>query len=267
MFRKAICGFIAAWLVTSAAQAVVVTFQDTTASGNSAAVRDNYMRQDGAADTNGGLAVGDVRAYPDVGFASGKGPRHLQIWFDVSSIPAGSIINSATYGMRFIRNGASAPAITGFKLSRFNSGKDWIEGTHVTDTVSAGEPTWNSQKHGTTLWSTPGATGAADIDLGTTITWDKTAALTETVLRTEASLAGWVQGWVNTPADNNGMLMWGGVGPGGANNYHLFVVSEDADIANRPFLTIDYTEVPEPATGLFLVAGLLPMLLRRKRGA
>jgi len=118
MFRKAICGMIVAFLGTSAARADVLTVQDTTAAGdNDTLVRDNYLRFDAAENTNGGRAAGDVRMYPDTGFPTGKGPRHLQLWFNVSSIPSGSIVSSVTFGTHWIRNGASAPAITGFNRS------------------------------------------------------------------------------------------------------------------------------------------------------
>src|SRR5439155_27348140 len=95
--RDFLAGVVFAGAGILPAYASVITVQDTTATGNSPSSLDSYLRQDGAADTNGGAVFGDVRMYPDVNFASGKGPRHNLVWFDVSGIPAGSIINSATY--------------------------------------------------------------------------------------------------------------------------------------------------------------------------
>jgi hypothetical protein len=154
-----------------------VTLQDTTADGSSSLVRDAYLRQEVSGDGEGGHNYGisslDVRFYPDAGFPSGKGPRHNLIWFDLSGIPAGSTITSATFG-QYVYNGGSAPTVTGYRLSRVRLGNDWIEGVHgdVGNCgngqgvgASANEPTWNQRKFGSNNWSTAGATNTAtDID-------------------------------------------------------------------------------------------------------
>ena len=74
------------------------------------------------------------------------------------------------------------------------TGKDWIEGIHTTDTASPGEPTWNQQKFGSVNWGTPGATDVTDIDQATSITWDKTGGLTESI---SLNVTPFVDGWVN----------------------------------------------------------------------
>lgn len=242
-------------------QALTMTIQDQTDAGNSPLVMDNVLRSDGLADSNLGIIAQD-RQYPDVGYPSGKGPRHTQYWFDLSTIPAGSTINSASFGVWFQRNNSGAPEVTGYKLSRFQSGKTWIEGLSDGDysvMTSAGEPTWNSQKHQQAAWETAGATGAGDIDLATTVLFNKQAAVSEWMV---FDLTAWVNDWVNNGVENNGVLIWGGVANAETAYWQPLMSEYTADISQRPYLTVDY--VPEPTMIGLLGIGLLG--LRRRRG-
>jgi hypothetical protein len=249
-------GLVAVIGLAGAAEADILTVKDITPAGDSPLVRDNNLRSDGGlADANHGI-VADARLYTDVNYDPTKGPRHNQFWFDVSGIPAGATINSATFGVFFQRSGG--PAVTGFKLSRFKPGKGWVEGTSNGTTALPGEPTWNSQKHQQTLWEVAGATGASDIDLGTTITFDKQGGISEWKT---FDVTSWVVDWVNG-VENNGMLIWGGVGDGVAGVYWINRMSEYADVNLRPYLTVDY--VPEPVSAILLAAGSV-LLLRRRR--
>lgn len=207
---------------------------------------------------------GSHRMYPDVGAASGRGPRRYLTRFDVSSIPAGSIINSATMGLFFQRSGSNAEAISGYKLSRLQPGKAWVEGAGQAPATD-GSVTWASQASfpvgnpARVPWSTPGATGAGDIDLASTIVFDKAGGGTSEWKQFDVKA--WVQEWVNGTWENNGTVLWGGVGTG-VDAYYGIVGSEDAQYSTKPMLIVDYT-VPEPAAIALLACGLL--LVRRKR--
>ena len=252
--------FVIALSLAGVAKATSLTIQDQTPTGNDPRVRDANLRSDGWADGNLGPSWGSgMRQHPDVGWPDGKGPRHTIIGFDVSSLNPAWTINSATFGVYFQRSGG--PAITNFKLSRLQAGKDWIEGTSGASPALTGEVTWNSQKHGQVLWEVVGATGASDVDMATTISWNKQASVSEWVT---FDVKSWVQAWVNTSYQNNGMLIWGGQGPGGT-AYWMPIMSEDTAVpARRPYLTIDYT-IPEPMSALLLAAG--SALRRRRRRA
>jgi len=222
---------------TITAMAQVLTFQDTTAAGDSSSVLDVYLRyDDGTADNNYGVVeVG--RAIPDVGYPSGyTAGRHHMFWFDVSSIAPGTTISGATLNLYFDNNG---PAITDYKVSPFMSGNDWIEGT-TNEPALTGEPTWNSRQHSQNFWEVPGATGTTnDIDDPKTVTVDK---LTGNGWVT-VDVTGIVQDWIDTPANNKGMLLWGGDGGGSAGYWNLSN-SEDDDINLRPYLQVDVSGLP-----------------------
>src|SRR5438105_4764140 len=68
-------------------------------------------------------------------------------------------------------------------------------------------------------------------------------------------ITSWVQGWVNTPANNTGMLWWGGNNADSAsgNRYFWFGVKENGDgtptgtFAPAPTLVINYTAATGPS--------------------
>ena len=230
-------------------------------------VDDAALRAEGTSDGVNPWAEGNIgnatgygshRMYPDVGAWSGRGPRRYLTRFDLSSIPAGSIINSATMGLWFQRGNSSAEAISDYKLSRLQPGKAWSEGAGQAP-ANDGSVTWNRQigyavgNTARVAWATPGATGAADIDLATTITFNKAGpGISEWK---HFDISSWVQGWVNGSWQNNGTVLWGGVGTGTVDAYYGIVGSEDTTNSTKPMLIVDYT-VPEPTTLLLLVGGL-----------
>jgi hypothetical protein len=201
--------------------------------------KDGYIRGgvsgDGADNLNWGGSQGDVRLYPDGAVPSGKSARHNLIWFDLSSIPASSTINSAIFGIYF-KNGG--PTITNYALSRVKPGNDWTEGIHTGNGVDPGEVTWNNRHYGGAAWQTPGATGTDDIDQATTIYYNKTGGVNEYVT---VDIKSFVQGWVSGTYENNGLLMWGG-SASSTSSYWQLVTKEETTNANRPYLIVNYTQ-------------------------
>jgi hypothetical protein len=246
--------------------------------GYNTMVRDAKLRGDGGLDNAnlGNTSGGSNRFYADF-LADNTTPTtrktHVVQWFDVSSIPSGAIINSASLVTRFANQTANNRTFTAVKLSRLNAGKDWTEGVGQ-NPATDGSVTWNHQKGNTVPWTSNGAANATDIDLGTTQTFDLVGVDGSATIITR-DITAWVQSWVNTPANNNGMLWWGGGSSDSdsGNRYFHFGTKEDGagpageTNAAAPSLLIDWTPVPEPTAGLLLVAGSLPMLLRRKRMA
>ncbi len=267
---RILLSFVLAVSLTAVAQAAVLNIADGQP-GYASMVQDAALRGEGESSpgnpwVNGNIGnatgFGSHRMYPDVGAATGRGPRRYLTQFNVSSIPAGSTINSATMSLFFQRSGSNAPAITGFKLSRVLPGKDWTEGVGQAPATD-GSVTFAWQKAQTAAWATPGATGATDIDLGTSITFDKSGpGISEYV---NFDIAAWVQAWVNG-TQNNGALLWGGIG-NGVDAYYGIVGKEVTDVGGnpRPKLVIDYTPIPEPTAGLLLAASLLLAVRRRQR--
>jgi hypothetical protein len=175
--------------------------------------------------------------------------------FDVSGIPPGATIKSATLTQYFANQSANNRTFAGVKLSQLRPGKGWIETLQTPPGTDGphfdGSVTWNSQASGTTLWATPGATGATDIFLDTTKTFDLVGA-DGTATTMVLDITSWVQDWVNNPANNTGMLWWGGNSADSAsgNRYFHFGVKEDGEgpageaVAAAPTLVIEYTTGP-----------------------
>jgi hypothetical protein len=196
--------------------------------------------------------------------------------FDVSSIPPGSIINSATLTEYFSNQTANGRTFVDMKLSQLQSGKSWIEGVSQ-NPATDGSVTWNNQVAGATPettipWGTPGATSPFDIVVATTQTFDLVGA-DGTATAIIRDITPWVQDWVNNPATNTGMLWWGGNNADSAsgNRYFMFGVKEDglgpageATFA-APTLVIDYIVVPEPGAIVSLAAGLLTLIGCRRK--
>ncbi len=188
-----------------------------------------------------------------VGTNSNTSPRRSLVEFDLSTIPAGSIINSVqltlTYG--FFAGTSGAPLLN-IDLHRLTA--DWGEGTVGTGTglsgtgqgfaANAGDVTWSSRFFGSQLWTNPGGdyagtvsasqlVGSATMDVP--FKWGSTAQLVADV-----------QGWVDTPSSNHGWILRGP--EGAAQTGRIFYSREATNPEFAPSLTITYTPVPEPST-------------------
>jgi hypothetical protein len=239
-------------------------------------VRDAKLRGDtiGALqDANlGNVSGGSNRFYAnylDDGVTLNTRMTHFVQWFDVSSIPAGSIINSAFLTTYFANDNANSRTFTNVKLSQLQPGRAWVEGTGQ-NPATDGSVTWNHQVGNTIPWTTPGAT--SDIVLATTQTFDL-VGVDGAATQIDRDITSWVQDWVNTPANNTGMLWWGGNSAVSDSDNRRFWLGSKEDgagpagdlAAAAPRLVIDYTVVPEPGAIVLLAAGLLTLIACRRK--
>ncbi len=244
-------------------------------------VRDAKLRGDGVDGAGSPWALGNIgngsggsnRFYAnyllDGVTSSGRMNTFIQ-WFDVSSIPAGSTINSATLTVYLANQSANGRTWENVKLSRLLAGNDWVEGVGQTPATD-GSVTYNYRAAQTIPWAAPGAIGGADIDLGSTQTFNVVGVDGQATVIVR-DISAWVQAWVNSPSGNAGLLWWGGnnADSGSGNRYFHFGTKEDGagpageTNAAAPMLVIDYT-IPEPTTALLLAAGALFTARRRFR--
>jgi len=143
--------------------------------------------------------------------------------FDVSSIPAGSTVTKVDLRLNIVNQTSGTVGYFVYKLLR-----PWSEA----------DATWNAAT-ASTSWSVGGARGTSDrssTSLGTLLP-------TSTGLKTfplNSSANSVVQGWVNTPSSNYGIVIDGTDNGDGMD----FSSSESTTTTNRPVLVVTYTPPP-----------------------
>ena len=183
------------------------------------------------------------------------------VGFDISSVPAGSTINSATLTMTFNESSNFGNgALQGWSIK--NPTAQWIEGQ-----VSY----FFAQNTGPgVLWNPADAPFGAG---GTGLTMANEPVVVASNSVSGAALSGvglpfdvtpLVSGWYSGSLENRGfaVINTGGGAPGG-NIY--WAGKANANETWRPTLTIDYSPVPEPAAVSTLVLGAAFILRRRAR--
>jgi hypothetical protein len=173
--------------------------------------------------------------------------RRALIQFNLSSIPAGSTINSVSLRLSVIRtNAASARPMTLHRLLG-----EWGEGTTVDadrpnggsgGPAANGDATWIHQFRPGDLWSTAGgdfnvaASASTNVPTSGAFTWNTSSGLVADVL-----------GWVNNPTSNFGWLIKDAENTAGT--ARRFASRENSVANNRPLLTIDFTPPPARTPG------------------
>jgi uncharacterized repeat protein (TIGR01451 family) len=220
---------------------------------NLSPIADNTLYQDPAGQLSNGagphLFVG----------TSNQGTNNIRrgaIKFDLSSVPAGSIITSATLTMRMSRpNNGAQPIVLHRALRNWGEGASNAAqggtGPRGGDGVqaAANDATWVFSFFNSQRWTTAGGDFVA-------------AASATTVVNTVASyqwtgagMAADVQQWVNNPAINFGWIMT--ANEAARPTAKEFETKESPIPANRPVLTIDYTPaapdlaIAKTHTGIF----------------
>lgn len=252
---------IVALAVVPLAHAATITLD---ASKDASIFQNNVNNSSGAAN---GLIVGTNAQ---------SSTRRAAIAFDVASaLPAGAVIqnvqlNLVLGGVAGGGGGGGGPASVTIGLHRLAA--NWGEGiaqqqSPPTDglggqgqgvAAAAGDITWNSSFHGSSLWATPGgdvtamASASALIDalVGGTKSWSSTAELVSDV-----------QNWFDNPSSNFGWMLVN-TDEATANTGRTFFSSEVATAAFRPQLEITYEVIPEPSTLLLgVTAGVVSLAI------
>jgi len=167
--------------------------------------------------------------------------------FDLSSIPAGSTINSAflnLFGIGFI-----GVAQTGRPYNVLRVTESWVEGT-ANGAPETGSCDWFDREHGTLSWTNAGGTSSSEHFAFAPVPPVLPGLMTWTVTDI-------VKDWIEGGKANYGFLITdGGPGPpGGATD---FASSESPD-APKPLLEIDYS-LPRPVGGYLVPVNKLTLL-------
>lgn len=206
--------------------------------------------------------------------ASGLARRAL-FAFDLSTVPAGSQVVSATFSISVDRAAGGQHAMTLHRLLA-----DWGTGgsnggTNGGGTLAlAGDATWSHRFYAddTRQWRdgggdpVPGGWFVGAPSASTVIADAGRYTWTDVVGSSGASLAQDVQGWLDAPDTNFGWIL---VGDESVSRSAKRFASSEASLASlRPTLLLEITPVPEPSTYALMFAGvaMLGFVLRRSRG-
>lgn len=197
---------------------------------NQACDRDTKVTSGGVSTRNYGTSV------TILGGTSDK----MLLWWDLSSIPSGSVVNSAT--LTLYQAGAAAAnafTLTAYAIKSGNGG--WIEGTKNNATAGTGEPCWDYKEYNTVAWAGSAGLSTAGTDYDSssigTVNGNRSDAngtayaITLTGSALEAMIAG----------GNYGILVVTSSGCG------AIASAENSTSGYRPKLEIDYTE---PSSGI-----------------
>ncbi len=216
-------------------------------------VLDNTLFEDSAGSLSSALGGGVF-----AGVTNSGEKRRALVRFDLSSIPAGSTINSVTLRMNCEQSSGVAAV---FGVHRVTS--SWGEGTSNSGlsgggaASTTGDATWIHRFYNTELWTTPGgdfvSTASASVNIQDLGFYEWTGA----------GLIADAQAWVNDPEMNFGLLIKASSETAGRTGKRLG--SRETSIPDRiPKLIVDFTPVPAPGA-IALVAGGGLLIARRRR--
>ncbi|MGZ5526497.1 MAG: DUF4347 domain-containing protein [Methylomonas sp.] len=144
------------------------------------------------------------------------------ISFDLSSIPAGSIVTGASVTFTASSAISLLPSVNMYKML-----SSWAESTSTWSSLGSGVSTNNVE-----------ASNTADAS------WGALLGLNGTATFASAAMTSTVQSWINDPASNKGWLLTAGI------TSVQFYSSETATIAYRPQLLVTYTAPTPPSIDL-----------------
>jgi hypothetical protein len=180
------------------------------------------LSPDEAEGTQGFLAI----------FREPGNAQNTIIQFDLSTIPEGSTINSATLSLSANSNLFPDGNLGGASMDVYRVTRTWTEN----------EVTWNSAETGT-AWTNPGGdyVGTTGVrDASPYASNETTLPNNYGVLALEWDITSLVTEWLEGTSPNNGLLVRSFDGN------HLHFTSTEHPTGPGPSITVDFTPVPEP---------------------
>ena len=185
--------------------------------------------------------------------------RRSLLRFDVSELPAGAVITSASLRLHMLAVVTSEAAVNLHRVTAaWTAGSSDPIGNEAGGVpATAGDATWLHASFSNILWTAPGgdavAAPSASVLIGTIsdyYTWTGSGLLAD------------VQAWAANPPANFGWLLR--TDESVPFTAKRFESGNSLTAALRPLLTVEYTIVPEPAAVALLAAAVLTAA-RRKR--
>lgn len=169
--------------------------------------------------------------------------RRALMQFDISSIPSGSIITAVSLEMNCNLVSLSGSGSHTYNLHTLT--QDWGEGTSFSSlglgaTAVAPDATWNNSMTGGGAWTTPGG----DFNATSLTSLSMPLATGTYTFPTSTNLTVAIQGWVDTPTSNFGLIM---IGDETTSCTARRFGSKDNGVA--PVLSVTYTAGCTPTTG------------------
>jgi len=190
-------------------------------------LKDNTIYQTPVENSNG---AGDGIFVGRVGALGGSTSRRGLIAFDLSAIPAGSTVNSASLTLQVTQT----PNSTSRTFTLHRASADWGEagsvGSGTGGVAEPGDATWLERFFGTLAWTTAGGDFVSQPSASQSVTG------LGTYVWTGAGLAADVQAWLDNAAPNFGWLVKGDETT--TTTARKFSSKEGV---TPPKLTIDYT--------------------------
>lgn len=201
--------------------------------------------------------------------------RRLLLKFDVSAIPAGSVVKAATLTLYESMSRDNHDVSVHRLLAAWGEGASNAGGAGTGAPAMAGDATWLHRFYPATFWATPGG------DFDPAVSAVRLVAYPNATYSWSAALPGAggpaprlvqdVQAWVDTPSANHGWILVGK--ETGSQNAKRFQSRNNAVAQARPLLSVVYTppaapagdgDVPLPLWAVaLLAAGLARRVMRR----
>ena len=201
---------------------------------------DNTLYQDAAGALSNGSGTRFI-----VSKGTGNQLRRGAVRFDLSSIPAGATIQSATLTMYNVEGATNSANVTVHRANAsWGEGASVATGTEETGaTATTGDATWVHRFYPATAWAIAGGDYVATESALTAVTaagfysWTSAALLAD------------VAAWYGSPATNFGWIVLGKESGSANAAVKRFETRESSDPAHRPRLVVTYNASPPMPTG------------------
>ena len=198
---------------------------------------DNTIYQDNKDNSNG---AGQNFFAGNTGGQTGSSPRRALLKFDLSTIPAGALVTSASLSLVVNRTQAGNESTTIHKVLA-----SWGEGTSNAGTRDGGgtaattdDATWTNRLHPGTPWGTPGGDFVATASATTIV------GASGAYIFTAPTVVADIQSWLTDPATNFGWIVKGN--EGGTQTAKRFASRQNSSLTAQPHLSITYTTSTVP---------------------